>query len=123
MNKELKVIKSERGTFIELPRKSMKFVSKEAELLFDSILENEELYEENKILTNDNKKLKEQNSALVESLSLAKHKYKTDKVRYRRKTKVYSTRIKRAEEKIISWGEVLHPSFQEEMLKILRGEE
>ncbi len=74
-----------------------------------------ELYEENK-------KLKEQNSALVEALCLAKHKYKTDKSRHRRKAKVYRSRIKKAENKIISWGETLHPSFQEEILKILRGE-
>ena len=43
-----KCIKNENGIYVELPRDKIKFESKEAELIFDLSLENDELQQENK---------------------------------------------------------------------------
>ena len=42
-----KCIKNENGIYVELPRDKIKFESKEAELIFDLSLENDELQQEN----------------------------------------------------------------------------
>lgn len=47
-----KCIKNENGIYVELPRDKIKFESKEAELIFDLSLENDELYKQNQKLNN-----------------------------------------------------------------------
>ncbi|MBQ8206772.1 MAG: hypothetical protein IJZ77_04850 [Bacilli bacterium] len=48
----MKVIKDETGVYMELPRDKIKFVSKEAEMMFDLSMENDYLEKENKELHN-----------------------------------------------------------------------
>lgn len=48
--KNLNVIKGKTGTYIEIPRESIHFVSKEAEIMFDLTMENDHLSQENKEL-------------------------------------------------------------------------
>lgn len=46
----LRIIKDENGFYVELPKDKIKFVSKEAEMMFDLSLENDYLQQENQEL-------------------------------------------------------------------------
>ena len=46
----MNTIKNETGTYIELPKEKIKFVSKEAEIMFDLSMENDYLKKENQEL-------------------------------------------------------------------------
>ena len=53
----MNTIKNETGTYIELPKEKIKFVSKEAEIIFDLSMENDYLKKENQELKGKIKKL------------------------------------------------------------------
>lgn len=55
----LRTIKDENGFYVELPKDKIKFVSKEAEIMFDLSLENDYLQQENQELKDNWNKLKE----------------------------------------------------------------
>ena len=61
----MKVIKDETGVYMELPRDKIKFVSKEAEMMFDLSMENDYLEKENKELHNKIDKAIEYNKQII----------------------------------------------------------
>lgn len=86
----MNTIKDETGTYVELPKEKIKFVSKEAEVMFDLSMENDYLQKENQELKSQIEHYRKTNEHLIDKNNIllrnAEHNDKVvDKVNWENK--------------------------------------